>query len=150
MTLRVVAKACRNTPTVDFSPLPACAKTCISDGSFNYGCITGGRSCLCLNQDLFNCPAQCQDPADVQHVSDWYQDICQYSSETTASIVSAGKSTQPMNKQRLGAVIATSKPNKLHWYEMLITNTAIFTAVAAVVCTIVLCVLKGLRIFRGG
>jgi hypothetical protein len=128
---------------VNFDSLPTCASSCIADGSFNYGCIAGGENCFCLQENLFNCPAQCSDPADVQRITDWYVSTCRYPQDKTAGIVSAGSSTAATNKGgKGGAVIQTSQRSKLHWYEILLIATAVLTVVAAAVCTVVICILN--------
>lgn len=50
-------RTCPHTPPVDSSEVPACARVCIVDGSFNYDRITQACSSFCLNTSLFNCPS---------------------------------------------------------------------------------------------
>jgi hypothetical protein len=134
------AKTCPQIPPVDFSTLPACAGNCISDGSFNYGCITQTASCFCLDGDLFNCPAQCQNPTDLQHITDWYAQTCGYTQEYAAQIVNTGQSTSGKSSNKTGAGTLPSKGGKLHWYEILIICTATLTVIAAAVCTVLICI----------
>jgi hypothetical protein len=132
------SKVCPDTPPVDFSPLPACARDCISDGSFNYGCITQTSSCFCLFADLFSCPAQCSTKAELDQITDWYAKECGYSSAQASAVVSlaAGDSLsnitggiQPV------AVIQSSEKRKLHWYEILAILTVCLTVAVAVICS---------------
>jgi hypothetical protein len=133
-------KTCPDTSPVDFSTLPACAASCISDGSFNYGCITQTESCFCLHEDLFDCPAHCQNPTDVQHITNWYAQTCGYSQQEAAGIVNAGQSTATSSGGKTGAVIQPSKSEKLHWYEILVIATASLTVITAAVCTVLICI----------
>lgn len=128
---------------MNFDSLPACASSCIADGTFNYGCITGGESCFCLHETLFDCPSQCADQADVQRIHDWYLSTCKYDQEKTTGIVNADSSTSAASKGgKGGAVIQASPGTKLHWYEILLVATAVLTVVAAAVCTVVICILN--------
>jgi hypothetical protein len=133
-------KTCPQTLPVDFSTLPACAANCISDGSFNYGCITQTESCFCLQQDLFNCAAQCQNPADVQHITGWYAQTCRCSQEEAASIVNASQSTATKPNNKTGPAIQPSTSKKLRWYEILVIITASLTVITAAVCTVLICI----------
>jgi hypothetical protein len=132
------SKVCPDTPPVDFSPLPACARDCISDGSFNYGCITQTSSCFCLFADLFNCPARCSTEAELDQIKHWYAKQCGYTSAQASAVVNlAAGDSLSVNTSGIQpvAVIRSSGISKLHWYEILAIFTVCLTVAVAVICS---------------
>jgi hypothetical protein len=128
---------CPHTPQVDFSPLPACARDCISDGSFNYGCITQTSSCFCLRAELFDCPAQCSTAAELDQIKHWYAKQCGHSLEYASTVVSLAAGDSLNNNTRgiqSVAVIRSSGKSELTWYEYLAIATICLTVVVAVIC----------------
>jgi hypothetical protein len=130
------SQTCPDVPPVDFSHLPSCARDCISDGSFNYGCITQSRSCFCLQENLFTCPEKCSNADDQQKIINWYAGTCGYS-DAQATAIAAGN---PYGKQVGGnKTILQIQPrvyHKLAWYEVLTIWAAAMTVFVVVVVSL--------------
>jgi hypothetical protein len=130
------SKVCPDTPPVDFNPLPTCARDCISDGSFNYGCITQTSSCFCLRANLFNCPAQCSTAAELDQIKHWYANECGYPFTYASMVVNATAGNPPNTNgsAQSVAVIQSSRKSELRWYEVLAIVTICLTVAVAVIC----------------
>jgi hypothetical protein len=130
------SQKCPHTPPVDFSPLPACARDCISDGSFNYGCITQTSSCFCLRANLFNCPAQCSTAAELDQIKHWYANECGYPFTYASMVVNATAGNPPNTNgsTQSVAVIRSSGESELQWYEVLAIVTICLSVVVAMIC----------------
>src|SRR6266536_1772601 len=133
-------KMCPETKPVDFDPLPSCARDCISDGSFNYGCITQSRSCFCIHGELNDCPDKCTKEEDIRKIEDSYASECKVSHDDAVEVAGASATALPSSgeNKKEGAVVRQSKGKKLHWYEILVIFTAALTVFVAILWSLVL------------
>jgi hypothetical protein len=72
------ARVCPDSPALklDFSGLPKCARECLDDASFNYGCLTQTSNCFCSHGDLFGCQDHCHTDQEWRQISQWLQGAC--------------------------------------------------------------------------
>jgi hypothetical protein len=131
-------QACPGVPPVDFSGLPSCAQSCVADASFQYGCITAGRSCFCTHGSLYSCDAKCQAQSDVDQIVSWFQAQCKVDYGTAYGALSVNRSSIR------GQGWTVPEGRNLHWYEIMAIVVAAATLVAYVAAMILLsCVSKG-------
>ncbi|CAI4213580.1 unnamed protein product [Parascedosporium putredinis] len=72
------AKLCPESPAlkVDYSGLPDCARDCIDDTTFSYGCITQSVNCFCADGDLHDCHNSCSSDEEWAQIEEWLQNTC--------------------------------------------------------------------------
>ncbi|EPS37928.1 hypothetical protein H072_8497 [Dactylellina haptotyla CBS 200.50] len=122
---------CPEVPKIDFSGLPACAKTCLVQAVTDYGCVSYTRNCFCVEGWLWGCGDSCND-ADKQQVLTWYGDQCLLtpSEVEDLDLINPAATSQAagFNAPDNGGTQAKSDENgpgtyrlghrKLHWYEI--------------------------------
>ncbi|KIW67956.1 hypothetical protein PV04_03935 [Phialophora macrospora] len=86
------AKICPDSPALrlDFSGLPSCARNCLDDASFGYGCLTQSSNCFCSNGDLFGCQDKCSTQEEWRQIEQWLQDACDISPTLARSALQQG------------------------------------------------------------
>jgi hypothetical protein len=140
------SKTCPDTKPVDFDALPSCARDCVSDRSFDYGCITQGRNCFCLHASLFDCPQLCTDEKDVQKITDWFKSECQVDDSTAAKVANDSnysfQFTSLVAGDKQNVVVRQSKKRELHWYEILVIFTAGLTLIVGGIWALLIYVLR--------
>jgi hypothetical protein len=90
------ARVCAGSPAalaLDFSPLPDCARDCLDDASFSYGCITGSSNCFCANGDLFGCQDACTSEGEWAMIQGWLQDACEMKPDAARVALAEGTFT---------------------------------------------------------
>jgi len=72
------AKVCLESPALklDFSSLPSCARQCLDDAIFEYGCLTQSSNCFCARGDLFKCHEKSCSAGDWIAIENWLRDTC--------------------------------------------------------------------------
>ncbi|KAH7411538.1 hypothetical protein DE146DRAFT_771008 [Phaeosphaeria sp. MPI-PUGE-AT-0046c] len=72
------AKLCPQSPALrlDFSGLPKCARQCLDDAIFEYGCLTQSSNCFCARGNLFKCHENSCSAGDWKKIEDWLQYAC--------------------------------------------------------------------------
>lgn len=73
-----LARVCPDSPSlkIDFSGFPGCARDCLDDASFAYGCITGSSNCFCSAGNLWDCHDKCSSDREWDQMRQWLQDTC--------------------------------------------------------------------------
>lgn len=135
------ANLCPTSPALklDFSGLPKCARECLDDAIFQFGCLTQTSNCFCSNGDLFGCHEKCYSDAEFKQIESWLQDACGIPPATaTAALVSGTFSLSTATATTLGSLVANDTkvsppsppPRKpLSWDEDFIIAVLVFTVV---------------------
>jgi hypothetical protein len=63
------------TRELDFGGVPKCARQCLHDGLVDYGCISAGKDCFCLQGTLFDCDKRCSG-AELESLQNWWDETC--------------------------------------------------------------------------
>lgn len=86
------AELCPDSPALklDFSGLPDCARNCLDDASFEYGCLTQTSNCFCSNGDLFGCHDKCGSSNEWRQIENWLQDACDISPTAANEALKSG------------------------------------------------------------
>jgi hypothetical protein len=116
---------CPGVPPIDFSPVPACARSCLHDRVFNYGCITLQKNCFCSQKSLFGCSGDCSTTENAT-VVDWYRKTCH------VSLDEARKVADIMNKTG-AALLETKHWRGFDWYEIFLI-VVLSTSVGVFLC----------------
>ncbi|SPO06819.1 uncharacterized protein DNG_09513 [Cephalotrichum gorgonifer] len=104
------ADRCAGSPAaqpLDFSPLPNCARDCIDDASFAYGCITGSTNCFCANGDLFECQNACSSEAEWVKIQEWLEDACEMEPDAARAALEEGTFTIGLPAPTSGTAVPT-------------------------------------------
>ncbi|KAF2274509.1 uncharacterized protein EI97DRAFT_435051 [Westerdykella ornata] len=115
---------CPDAPTIDFNKAPACARRCLEEKSFDYGCLTRNTNCFCIHGSLFDCQNQCADK-DKQALKSWLVDTCGISEARADAGVMTGDFTEEMPQPSgtpvpgRGPVFVAKKRRKPRWYEIM-------------------------------
>jgi hypothetical protein len=120
------AKLCPATKPIDFSPLPACARKCITDNSFLYGCITSTKACFCTHRSYFACEKKCKKASEVEEILNWFQTQC----DTTPASASRALGDPEPDDPSEDSPKRPSAGSKLRWYEIMAVIVAVVTLVA--------------------
>ncbi|RFU31551.1 hypothetical protein B7463_g4756, partial [Scytalidium lignicola] len=86
------ANLCPTSPALklDFSGLPKCARGCLDDAIFQFGCLTQTSNCFCSNGDLFGCHDNCHTDAEFKQIETWLQDACGIPPATATEALASG------------------------------------------------------------
>lgn len=86
------ANLCPTSPALklDFSGLPKCARGCLDDAIFQFGCLTQTSNCFCSNGDLFGCHDNCHSDAEFKQIESWLQDACGIPLATATAALASG------------------------------------------------------------
>ncbi|KAM7191961.1 hypothetical protein V8F20_009085 [Naviculisporaceae sp. PSN 640] len=76
---------------VDWSSLPSCARQCLDDSTFQYGCLTQTSNCVCTKGDLFDCHKKCGDQAEWDAIAAWLRDTCAISQAAASEALKTGQ-----------------------------------------------------------
>ncbi|RYP12165.1 hypothetical protein DL765_007464 [Monosporascus sp. GIB2] len=88
------AKVCPESPAtkpVDFSGLPSCARHCLDDALFQYGCLTQTSNCFCSRGDIFDCHKKCGDEEEWQQIANWLQQVCPITPSEAKQALKSGR-----------------------------------------------------------
>ncbi|KAE8445077.1 hypothetical protein EG329_013792 [Mollisiaceae sp. DMI_Dod_QoI] len=139
--------------TMDFSGLPSCARDCINDATFGYGCLTESSNCFCSNGDLFGCHDNCHSAGEWQQIENWLKDTCNISSATATEALKSGTFTLTMVTSApllIGATNATrfsparpARRKHLSWDEDFIIAILAFTGLAGFGLWVQGCIARG-------
>lgn len=120
-------KLCPDSPALrlDFSSLPKCARQCLDDASFAYGCLTQSSNCFCTHGDLFGCQNKCSSDEEWARIEDWLKDACSLDVPTARLALEQGYfsltelgATAPSGEEAKKAVPPPPRPRKpLTWDE---------------------------------
>ncbi|ERF75871.1 hypothetical protein EPUS_01237 [Endocarpon pusillum Z07020] len=140
---------CGSLKTIDFALAPGCARDCIREGSFNYGCVTEEQSCFCQHASVFDCEQQCTQRGK-DRLQEWVRDQCKYTEGEEVWVVQSGSPTreeamttatatptqtgrEESNASKGDAIIINSTADPLSWYEILAVTVASVSGAALVV-----------------
>ncbi len=89
------ASLCPDSPALklDFSGLPKCARGCLDDATFGYGCLTQSSNCFCSHGSLFDCHNNCHSQDEWQQIETWLQDACDVSPDIAKQAIDSGTFT---------------------------------------------------------
>ncbi|KAK4228530.1 hypothetical protein QBC38DRAFT_345929, partial [Podospora fimiseda] len=79
------------TNPLNFSPLPPCAKNCLDDSLFQYGCLTQTSNCFCSRGDLFDCHKKCHKEKKWRQIQEWLQDVCDINEAAAVEDLKSGR-----------------------------------------------------------
>ncbi|KAM7215908.1 hypothetical protein V8F06_008666 [Rhypophila decipiens] len=108
------AQVCPDTPVtkpVDWSGLPSCARQCLDDNMFQYGCLTQTSNCVCTKGDLFDCHKKCGDGAKWDQISIWLQDTCAISELAATEALKTGTFSLYEEQAAKKGIEEEEKPN---------------------------------------
>ncbi|CZR66809.1 uncharacterized protein PAC_16710 [Phialocephala subalpina] len=124
--------------TMDFSELPKCARGCLDDAAFQYGCLTESSNCFCSHGDLFGCHDKCNSQGEWQQIETWLRNTCNISSATAAQALKDGTFAldtvvNASTNNTKGLSPPPSAPRKpLSWDEDFIIAVLAFTVIAGI------------------
>lgn len=129
------AKLCPNSPALklDFSGLPKCARGCLDDAIFEYGCLTQSSNCFCTHGDLFECQNKCTKDSEWSQMVIWLQNACDITADNAKLALEQGYFyVQETSEASSKDVHPPSPPPRkpLAWDEIFIMVVLAFTAVA--------------------
>ncbi|PVH68695.1 hypothetical protein DL98DRAFT_599302 [Cadophora sp. DSE1049] len=122
---------CASTPNITFDALPSCARDCLWQSSFDYGCITHTKNCFCKYGSLYGCDKKCRAAADggpSGKVARWFTEQCSVDMETANGLLGGSsylESKDPPWKKLQG--------HRLKWYEVMAITVAGATSCALLV-----------------
>ncbi|KAF2679275.1 hypothetical protein K458DRAFT_435142 [Lentithecium fluviatile CBS 122367] len=89
------ASLCPDSPALklDFSGLPNCARQCLDDAIFEYGCLTQSSNCFCARGDLFGCHEKSCSAGDWVQIENWLRDACSLDAEKAKMALEQGTFT---------------------------------------------------------
>lgn len=116
---------CPSVKPIDFTGLPSCARDCVADSTFDYGCITATQNCFCSYGSLFGCDLNCKQH-DVDKMVSWFMGRCQL----PAASATAALNNSAIETARNDGPSPSIKGRPLHWYEIMAIVIAGMTAFA--------------------
>ncbi|KAF7510255.1 hypothetical protein GJ744_006951 [Endocarpon pusillum] len=143
------SKTCGRLKTIEFGLAPVCARDCIREGLFNYGCITEEQSCFCQHASVFACEEHCtQRGKDM--LRDWVKGQCDYTEGEEFDVVQSASPTleegmttatatptqtggEQSNNHKGDATTIKRPADPLSWYEVLAVSVASVSGAALVV-----------------
>lgn len=142
-------ETCGSLKTIDFGLAPECARDCIREGSFNYGCVTEEQSCFCQHASVFDCEQKCT-PRGKDMLQEWVRDQCKYTKGEEVSVVQSASATgeegmttatatssqagaEESNAPKENAITIKPAADPLSWYEILAVTVASVSGAALVV-----------------
>lgn len=145
------AKVCPDSPALklDFSGLPKCARGCLDDASFYYGCLTQTSNCFCAHGDLFGCQDKCSTQDEWREIEDWLQDACDISATNAKLALQQGYfylASEPSTGTVKDVGPPRPAPRKaLTWGEDLILAIISFSVAVGLGLWVAHCVMSGSR-----
>ncbi|KIX02056.1 uncharacterized protein Z518_07995 [Rhinocladiella mackenziei CBS 650.93] len=105
------AKLCPDSPALklDFSSLPNCARRCLDDAIFEYGCLTQSSNCFCTHGTLFGCHDKCTSDEEWERIAEWLQDACSLDADQARLALEEGAFTLTVEP---GAIEATGSQTR--------------------------------------
>lgn len=125
---------CPAVKPIDYSTLPSCARDCISNNAFDYGCITSDATCFCSHNSVFGCEKKCKNTKDVDAILNWYTAQCHAPMASASNALNSA----PIETDKAGAPSPPIKKRKLRWYEVMAIIVFVATAIALVVGVILI------------
>jgi hypothetical protein len=143
------ASVCPGAPAtkpIDFSRLPACARECLDDAVFQYGCLTQTSNCFCANGNLFDCHNKCGDGEEWRRIAEWLQDVCAMTENAAMEALKSGTfSVVGFDIHELEGAEAKASPpplpsrKPLRWDEIFVLTAASLVGLVGLACWIYDC-----------
>lgn len=130
------SKQCPDVPPVNFSGVPACARSCLQTKLPHSGCVTSGVNCFCAVADWFGCAVHCSK-SENSTIFEWNSSLCSGTANTTGTNGTSNNPAKPATTSRDPSKTIGSPP-PLHWYEIFPLVVACVSVFAAFACYVLI------------